>query len=168
MLQDKRYGRNTMGVVRVGESEMTAKLISREPTKEQKKAYYLVRRAIDIGDLIRPDICRECGVKPAKGKDGRTTIEAHHYRGYEYPLSVQWLCVSCHRGKQTPTYPNGRPYVRGEINGAARLTNADVRNIKILLSRKEPFRRLARKFGVDKQTIKRIHRGETWAWLEAQ
>ena len=47
-----------------------------------------VRRAIASGELIRPECCDECGRNGA--------IEAAH-SDYLKPLSVRWLCRSCHR-----------------------------------------------------------------------
>lgn len=46
-----------------------------------------VRRAIEKGVLIRPDRCELCG-KECKPD------AAHH--DYSLPLSVHWLCKSCH------------------------------------------------------------------------
>lgn len=44
--------------------------------------------AVQSGRLQRPTICDNCR-KPCKP-------DAHHYRGYAYPLSVIWLCRLCH------------------------------------------------------------------------
>ncbi len=57
-----------------------------------KRAWWIVRRAIDEGKLIRPLKCQRCGTSDS-------IIEAHHWRGYsdEHILDVQWLCRSCHR-----------------------------------------------------------------------
>lgn len=43
---------------------------------------------INKGDIIRPDICTQCGRK-------RKYIHGHHY-DYSKPLEVIWLCHNCH------------------------------------------------------------------------
>mgnify|MGYP007072099648 CR=1 FL=1 len=55
-------------------------------------------RAIQRGQLVRPDLCSRCGQVPPPGKDGRSGIHAHHHKGYaeEFALDVVWLCAKCH------------------------------------------------------------------------
>lgn len=47
-----------------------------------------VKKAIERGILVRPDICEECGNHGSR-------IEAAH-GDYSKPLDVRWLCPSCH------------------------------------------------------------------------
>ncbi len=64
-----------------------------------KKAYYKntekasarekVNRALKSGKLNKPKTCENCGISGGR-------IEGHHYKGYDYPLDVQWLCTPCH------------------------------------------------------------------------
>lgn len=54
----------------------------------------MVQQAIQSGRLTRPDRCSDCGKK--------RFVEAHHWRGYRYPLTVRWLCRSCHRYAEGP------------------------------------------------------------------
>lgn len=54
-----------------------------------------VHLALKDGALVRPRCCSSCGKRGKKGDRSRT-IEAHH-PDYAYPLSVLWLCPSCHR-----------------------------------------------------------------------
>lgn len=58
-----------------------------------ERAHQAVARAIQRGELTRPDTCSECG------REAR--IIAHH-EDYSKPLDVQWLCPQCHqkRGKE--------------------------------------------------------------------
>lgn len=58
-----------------------------------KRAHERVRFEIKMGRLVRPDGCGRCGRRDLK-------IEAHHFRGYECPLDIQWLCKSCHRREE--------------------------------------------------------------------
>ena len=67
----KRYGKRNIEMVRL------VQLVSKT-----------IQNAIKRGELVRPEICSECG------KKGR--IEAAH-SDYQRRLDVRWLCVSCHR-----------------------------------------------------------------------
>ena len=89
---------------------------------EKKQAYQKVRRALERGDLVRPDLCDECRQPPRRGRDGRSLIQGHHYLGYKQPLSVRWLCVLCHSRKT--------PQPIGLRNGNAKLTDDQVIEIR--------------------------------------
>ncbi len=54
----------------------------------QDRARQAVRRAIENGDLIRPEHCDKCGK--------RKKIGAHH-DNYRKEREVQWFCDSCHQ-----------------------------------------------------------------------
>ena len=56
-------------------------------TSTQRLAYRLVYRALQKGTLMRPAYCQLCG------QCGR--ICAHHWRGYDYPLDIWWICSRC-------------------------------------------------------------------------
>ena len=49
----------------------------------------MVNRAVRRGELVRPDVCENCGFR-------RRGVEAHH-GDYAQPLAVQWLCRECHK-----------------------------------------------------------------------
>jgi hypothetical protein len=70
MLRDQRHSR-----------------LQRERFPEKIEARRLVSVAVRTGRLIKPIACN-CG---AIGR-----IEAHHHMGYDKPLEIKWLCVSCH------------------------------------------------------------------------
>ena len=65
------------------------------------QSHLAVLRAIRTGALVRPDVCENCG-HPSGGVG---LINAHH-DDYSKPLSVRWLCGSCHKrvhnGNLTP------------------------------------------------------------------
>lgn len=127
-------------------------------TAEQSRAHRRVRDAIKRGALSRPATCERCQKKPAPGSDGRATIHAHHARGYDCPLDVEWLCAACHR-KETPMpqHPGGPAF--GTRNGAAKLTPELVRKIKT-----SPLSgvRLAKEIGVNHSTVNRVRAGKHW------
>jgi hypothetical protein len=55
---------------------------------------------------------------------------------------------------------------RGERQGGARLTEAQVREIRALLAKGSLYRwQIAKRFGVCEGTISDIKLGKTWAWL---
>jgi len=62
--------------------------------KEKRRANAMLKRAIDIGKISRPDFCSECGNKCKP--DG-------HHNDYTKPLSVIWLCKVCHMRKSPRT-----------------------------------------------------------------
>ena len=47
-------------------------------------------RAVNRGDLVRPNVCEWCGDK--------VFTEASH-TDYGRPLDVEWLCMECHKYK---------------------------------------------------------------------
>jgi len=59
---------------------------ARKKFPEKHNARNKVYRAVKSGKLKR-EPCEVCG-------DPKS--EAHHYRGYEFPLDVQWLCRKHH------------------------------------------------------------------------
>ncbi len=60
---------------------------------EVSRARQRVGAAIKRGELVRPEICEECGRE--------SYIEAAH-ADYSRPLEVRWLCRRCHRKWDSP------------------------------------------------------------------
>ena len=58
--------------------------------------------------------------------------------------------------------------ISGEKNPNAKLTEAEVREIKIALASGESTGALARKYGVAKPTICHIKTGRLWSWLQVE
>jgi hypothetical protein len=56
----------------------------------RRRVEQILRRKVFKGDLIRPDICELCGTSLDR-------IVGHHWRGYDYPFDVWWVCDSCNR-----------------------------------------------------------------------
>jgi hypothetical protein len=63
------------------------------------RAYDAVKYALRVGNLVRPKRCEQCGEIPFPRLDGRSRLQAHHYKGYarKNRLVIQWLCAYCHR-----------------------------------------------------------------------
>jgi hypothetical protein len=60
--------------------------------------------ALQSGKIAKPDHCPCCGKPERKGADGRTLLHAHHHRGYDHPLDVEWLCIECHLTQHRKEY----------------------------------------------------------------
>jgi hypothetical protein len=61
-----------------------------------------VTAAIQRGDLIRPEKCEACGCAPTEKLHG-------HHDDYTKPLSVRWLCRSCHFNHHHELRRAGKP-----------------------------------------------------------
>lgn len=70
--------------------------VARQRHPEQTRARLLMNQALKSGQLVRPEICSDCGVKPKPKFNGATRIQGHHH-DYAMPLDVTWLCEKCHR-----------------------------------------------------------------------
>lgn len=63
--------------------------------REKRIAHYKLKKAIDNGIILKPNICENCGKT-------NCIIEGHHF-DYTKPLEVKWLCCECH-GKEHRRY----------------------------------------------------------------
>lgn len=73
------------------------------PEAARQQVYYVVKR----GELVKPTVCElcECDVTAPQdswitqifGGESHARIVAHHWRGYDHPLDVWWICASCNR-----------------------------------------------------------------------
>jgi len=61
----------------------------RVPGCTQKQAWDRLNAEVRAGRLEKPSICVVCDLKEK--------LWGHHWRGYEYPLDVWWVCSSCNR-----------------------------------------------------------------------
>jgi len=73
--------------------------------KIKNKARQAVRFALEKNILKRPDQCEICNKKDIPLTDGRSSLRADHYLGYETInyLKVIFICVECD-GKQLRKY----------------------------------------------------------------
>lgn len=67
----------------------------RAKDRAQRLARSTLNNAIVRGDVVRPSRCDRCGAE--------APLDAHH-DDYAKPLTVEWLCRSCHRLEDSP-YP---------------------------------------------------------------
>ena len=72
-----------------------AEFRNRPEQKKKNAARSAVNVAIQSGKIVRPDHCELCGKPDEKLRDGRTGLRADHYNGYDRPLDVRFVCVSC-------------------------------------------------------------------------
>lgn len=124
-------------------------------------AYGKVKRAIRDGLLTRPEICEVCGKEPPVDRDGRRRIYAHHHRSYDLPLDVQWLCARCHRAVTPLPEKMGAP-VHGSRNGQSKLTERDVRKIRLMRRSGMTQEAVAQRFSVTRKVISFIDLGQAW------
>lgn len=129
--------------------------------QEKMAARRKVANAVKAGRLIRPSHCPKCGSPDRKRSDGRSTIHAHHHKGYDHPLDVEWLCVRCHFQEDL------RP--AKSANGRAKLTDEQVAEIRRRYRpginrhhNTDSCRSLAQEFGVHNRTVARIIEREIW------
>lgn len=80
---------------RSAERERRHAAIREQRHPEKRAAIKIVLRALRTGALKRPDKCSECQAPSYKLRDGKPSVQAHH-DDYSQPLSVRWLCHSCH------------------------------------------------------------------------
>lgn len=69
----------------------------RNRTLEKKRAWRTWTQHMKKEGKSNPTVCDRCRMP------GET--DAHHYRGYEHPLDVLFLCRSCHRKAHTSAIP---------------------------------------------------------------
>jgi hypothetical protein len=62
--------------------------VYRKQNPEKYRAHQAVHIALRNGTLTKPDTCEQCG--------SSRSLRAHH-NNYDEPLSVRWLCESCHK-----------------------------------------------------------------------
>ena len=63
-------------------------------SRADRRAQANLRKAIDRGEVERPEGCQQCG-RSSRFRDGRSGVQGHH-TDYSKPLDVMWLCNRCH------------------------------------------------------------------------
>lgn len=95
---------------------------------DKDRAHIAVTKALRIGQLIRPDVCQECGI---------ACIPHAHHEDYNKELEVDWLCRKCHPKRHNYSKNNNKVAISDEI-----LTDIEQRSIlaaKELIFGKNPF-----------------------------
>jgi len=67
-----------------------------EKFTEKHNARHKLNYAVKTGKITKPKACSICGVSGVR-------IEGHHYKGYNYPYNVIWLCTPCHNKEDLKT-----------------------------------------------------------------
>jgi hypothetical protein len=77
-------------------------MASTEYQRKYFKASNQLEKALQTGLLVRPENCELCGATPGPKpyKEAgvikfRASIQAHHWRGYDHPTDVWWICQLC-------------------------------------------------------------------------
>lgn len=132
---------------------------------EATRAHAAVGRALASGLLKRPSRCSSCTTKGP--------VDAHH-ADYSKPLKVLWLCHQCNckadaqrrrtgsRAPYAPGLAKRWARLRGELNGAAKLTTTKVRAIRRALARGESVAKLANDFRISQSQLWNIKSGRHW------
>ncbi|NNU70441.1 hypothetical protein G9X67_34890 [Rhizobium sp. WYCCWR 11152] len=103
----------------------------------------------------------------AHGEPPTPDHEAAHScgKGHEGCISQEHLSWKTHSENMADKLIHGT-HRRGERNAGAKLTEADVLEIRAMKG-VETLRKTAERFGVSQEAISAIHRGKKWAWLQA-
>ena len=88
----------------------------------QSKGQTATRQAIADGKLKPLDVCEICGAKRGTRHfsfEKHVAIIPHHFKGYNFPLDVWWICRSCNRKlinkhDNSLTLSMARDYVLGD------------------------------------------------------
>lgn len=136
-------------------SRAGARAISKKTAEQLKasRARKFFNYQILSGKILRPNNCSVCGIENKTNSRGSHTLQAHHHRGYDYPLAIIWLCSKCH------TRADGN---YGETAGNAKLTEKKVQEIRCLYAEGEFITSIAPKFNVGTSTIWEIVSRQTW------
>lgn len=138
--------------------------------KDRARAYRAVGRAVQAGRLVRPATCSRCGQDPGCRSDGRSLIQGHH-RDYAKPLDVVWECPTCHHNYEHPDQATGsrngaytRPdrVRRGVEHGRAKITEAQVREIRHLATQGYGSFQLGGRYGLSHKTVRHVIDRVTW------
>lgn len=93
--------------------------------------------------------------------------EVNHRNGDKTDNRVHNLEYATSSGNQRHAYQSGLQEASGEKNGFAKLTEAQVREIRILLEpRTRSYSAIGRDFGVSEGTIRAIASGRTWSHVK--
>jgi hypothetical protein len=126
-----------------------------------KRTWHL--RVEDARGKANKYMCIDCG-KQAQDWTQKTDTDGRDIYGHYDPR-----CKKCHWRYDEHLHvigPGGPSLVHGEQNGASKLTEDDVREIRELLKSKQLTQwQIASIYGVKQMAISNIHTGKTWKWL---
>ena len=126
----------------------------RSRNKDKTTAHRIISDSVKSGVMKKPVTCERCGSKSDH-------IHAHHY-DYSKPLSVIWMCRSCHSKLHGIPAFKDKNFARGEKHGRAKLTRGQVMMIRALNQEGYSKRKMAKDYGVSEKLIRLICEGEIW------
>lgn len=122
------------------------------------EAHRQTRKALRVGELVRPEHCSKCGARDRKldGASKYHTIHGHH-DDYAKPLDVRWLCAECHRSFHAPEHREGTIRHRVRKRGGVYIedfrsylpTDADDVGFRVVDDPRYAFAHLISDFGGD-------------------
>ncbi len=122
-------------------------------SKQQSSARNIIRHAVRMGIVSKPDKCQSCGEAERYGADGRSLLHAHH-EDHSKPVDIIWLCVPCHR--------NVTPIPRGERNGTAVLRDDLVIAARLLRKNGFSIQAIADLYGMSRPGLSHAVNGTNW------
>jgi hypothetical protein len=139
-------------------SRASARAISKKTPEQLKasRARKFFNYQIISGKIDRPNNCSACGMENKINSRGSHSVQAHHHRGYDYPLDVIWLCQRCHT-KADGNY--------GETAVKAKLTGNEALEIRRLYAAGEFITSIAPKFNIGTSAVWEIISRQTWKHL---
>jgi HNH endonuclease len=115
---------------------------------------------------VRPDHLF-LGTVAENNADMKTKGRGNHPRGDRNGARAKPEMLARGDRNGSRTRPERRPRPRGEVNGRAKLTEENVREIRSRSAAGESQRALGRAFGVSHQAVDKIVQRRAWAHLDA-
>lgn len=85
-------------------------------------------------------------------------IHGHHYKGYDHPLEVLWICIYCHNELESDSR---RRF--GSDNYNSKLSDNEVESIRQMLEAGIRKQVIANNFQISLRTVYSILNGEVYA-----
>lgn len=78
--------------------------------KQKQIAQYLLQKAVEDGQIIRPTACEFCKCEPGYSdhRNPQNLIFGHHWNGHNNVLDVWWLCTRCNHALPGPIFHSGK------------------------------------------------------------
>jgi len=136
----------------------------RARNKQKTRAQNLLNYAVRTGRIRRLP-CEKCG----------TTERVHaHHEDYRKPYKVHWLCFLCHKAthpqsdddKRVKFTEAKRGDFKGENQSNSKITDEQVRQIRVLLRERISQERIGELFGIAQTTVSKIKLGKAWAHVK--
>lgn len=115
---------------------------------KQRRAQWKATDAVKSGKIKKKKRCELCK------RTGR--MEGHHYKGYDFPLDLQWLCYYCHR----------KEHCSGDNHGSAKMNSEEVKKMRSEYTGKHgSIVIMAKKYGYSYQSVYEAIKKITWRYI---